>query len=73
MWSPVLYVLCAREDACTASSAERFFLASVRADWAFLDLALQGGKVALGVSESRGNVVLVDDEDVMLLVILVVC
>ena len=45
----------------------------VRADSAFPDLALQGGKVALGVVESRGMAVLFGDEDVMLLVILVVC
>ena len=45
----------------------------VRADSAFADLALKGGKVALGVVESRGKVVLVGGEDVMLLVILLVC
>ena len=45
----------------------------VRADSAFPDFALQGDKVALEVIESRGKGVLAGDEDVMLLVILVVC
>ena len=43
----------------------------VRAGLAFPDFALQGGKVALGVVESRGKVSLGSDEGVMLLVVLV--
>ena len=39
----------------------------------FPDFALQGGKVTSGVVEGRGEVVLVDNKKVVLLVLLVVC